>query len=347
MKRLAQWRRQAALALVAVMPLTALTALGAGGCTRDRAGVGPAASAQARGAGQTRVEPGAGAPSAGLDGRFDPRLNACIDRERVTFIVTGDTHFGAGADVDRRDLEAVAQMSSMAGQPWPQGLGGTIGEPCGVLVLGDLTDGGAPEQWQSFERAFGLRGGDASLRFPAFETIGNHDGAGGVFVRDRVRERHGSTVYSWTWGKVHVAVLGDGPDDEDLTWLARDLAALPPNHAIVVGLHYPMLGAFSEGQWFGDGNYRSKLWHVLQGHRVLALFHGHYHAAGSYPWHALRSFRPGSAKHSWHTFDVVESDGASIRVACWDYDERRWRYWYTSSSPRGGEAYWADDGIVP
>jgi hypothetical protein len=60
----------------------------------------------------------------------------------VTFFVASDTHFGFNAEVERRDLEAIRQMNTMEGAPWPEPLGGTIGKPCGVLVAGDLTEDG-------------------------------------------------------------------------------------------------------------------------------------------------------------------------------------------------------------
>jgi 3',5'-cyclic AMP phosphodiesterase CpdA len=285
--------------------------------------------------------------SSAPDRRFERAANGCLARERVTFLVTSDPHFGASPEIDQRNVKAIAQMNAMSGKPWPAPMRGEVEPPCGVLVLGDLTELGQPEQWQSFERAFGLRGHDGLLAFPVFETLGNHDGAGGLFVRDRIRERHGSTAYAWRWGKLHLALLGAGPDDEDLAWLGRELGAVAAEEGIVVGLHYPMQGPFSQGQWFGDGPYRQRLRDVLQGHRVLALFHGHYHAAGLYAWRGLRVFRPGSPKHSWHTFDVVESDGTSIRVGCWDYDQLRWRYGYQSASATSGEVQWADEEIVP
>jgi hypothetical protein len=319
------------------------------GCGRapPAPGASASASSQTQGAASGHPSPVASVASTALDRRFERAANACLERERVTFLVTSDPHFGASPEIDQRNVKAIAQMNTMSGKPWPAPMRGEVGEPCGVLVLGDLTETGQPEQWQGFEHAFGLRGHDGLLAFPVFETLGNHDGAGGLFVRDRIRERHGSTAYSWRWGKLYLAVLGAGPDDEDLAWLGRELAALPAEQGIVVGLHYPMQGPFSQGQWFGDGPYRQKLRDVLQGHRVLALFHGHYHAAGLYEWRGLRVFRPGSPKHSWHTFDVVESDGVSIRVACWDYDQLRWRYGYQSASATGGEIEWADDGVVP
>ena len=319
------------------------------GCDRGHAAAGSAgvAASDVPTATVSRSASSAELAPAALDRRFDRAANACLDRERATFLVTSDPHFGASPEIDQRNVKAIAQMNAMSGKPWPEPMRGAVEEPCGVLVLGDLTETGQPEQWQSFEHAFGLRGHDGLLAFPVFETLGNHDGAGGLFVRDRIRERHGSTVYSWRWGKLNLALLGAGPDDEDLAWLGRELAALPAEQGIVVGLHYPMQGPFSQGQWFGDGPYRQKLRDVLQGHRVLALFHGHYHAAGLYEWRGLRVFRPGSPKHSWHTFDVVESDGVSIRVACWDYDQLRWRYGYQSASATSGEVAWADDEVVP
>lgn len=261
----------------------------------------------------------------------------CRDRERITFVVTADTHFGHSAEIDARNLRAIQHINETPMRPWPSEIGGEVGELCGVLVAGDLTEDGKPAEWDRFAAAFGLRGGDGELEAPVFETLGNHDKHHGFHIRNRIFERHGSTVYSFDWGKVHVASLGEAPDDEDLAWLARDLDAMPKGSGIVLFFHFPLLGAYSEGQWFGDGGYRNKLADTLRGRDVLAIFHGHYHATGLYTWRGIDVYRAGSPKHGWHTFNVVEIDRGAMKVASWDYDHASWR-WFHQKPVFGGDA---------
>lgn len=246
----------------------------------------------------------------------------------MTFIFASDTHFGHSDEVDQRNLEQIRQMNAMEGKPWPRALGGTVGEPCGVLVGGDLTDRGAPWEWDRFANAFGLVGGDGALKFPVFEVHGNHDQMAGSLVRERVAERHGGEIYSFTWGDVHLIALGEAPDDEDQAWLREDLAKLKPGTGVVLYFHFPLEGPYSRGQWFGDADYRARLLKVLVGVNVLGVFHGHYHATGIYRYHGLDVYRAGSPKHSWHTFTVVQIAHGTMKVASWDYDSDRWRWWH-------------------
>lgn len=273
----------------------------------------------------------------------------CADRESVTFFVASDTHFGAGQDVEARDVELVRQMNQMQGSPWPEALGGTIDEACGVLVSGDLTEDGRPEEWERFVAAFGLNGGDGALSFPVFETLGNHDKHQGTFIRDRITERHGGVVYSFDWGPVHVVSLGEAPDGDDLRWLADDLGRVAPDRHIVLYFHFPLEGAYSTGQWFGDGPYRDALAETIKGKPIAAIFHGHYHAAGLYEWRDFDVYRAGSPKHKWHTYTVVQIDAKRFRAASWDYDAKKWVWWH--EKPIGGgegrEIRYGDPALPP
>ncbi len=284
---------------------------------------------------RARVVGGPASPATGSAAAPRAPSDACRDRARVAFVVTADTHFGHSDAVDARNLEAIAQMNGMQGRAWPPALGGEVAPLCGVLVAGDLTEDGRAEEWELFVRAFGLRGGDGALELPVFETLGNHDKHAGFFVRNRIFERHGSTVYSFDWGPAHVVSLGEAPDDEDLAWLRRDLDAAPARSGVVLFFHFPLLGAYSAGQWFGDGDYRDKLAEILRGREVLGIFHGHYHATGLYAWRGHDVYRAGSPKHGWHTFNVVEIGDGAMTVGSWDYDAEAWR-WYHRKPVLGG-----------
>lgn len=267
----------------------------------------------------------------------------CAKRDVVTFFVASDTHFGFSAEVERRDLEAIRQMNTMEGAPWPEPLGGSIGKPCGVLVAGDLTEDGKPEEWGKFVSAFGLRGGDGALAFPAFEALGNHDKHHGAFVQERIAERHGAARYSFDWGPVHVVSLGEGPSDDDLVWLDEDLKRKGQGAQIVLYFHYPLEGRWATGHWFGDGPHRDRLRERLEGKNVLGIFHGHDHAAGNYEWRGIDIYRTGSPKHAWHTFAVVEIGGGKMKVASWDYSGKTWVAWHSKpTAGEGPEVRWVD-----
>lgn len=272
----------------------------------------------------------------------------CANARDVTFIFTADTHFGPNAEIDQRNYAAIEQMNRIAGREWPAALGGRVKEPCGVLVGGDLTEDGRPDEWARFVRAFGLVGGDGALAYPVFETLGNHDKHGGPFVRERIAERHGSERYSWRWGDVHLVSLGEAPDDEDLEWLERDLSKLRMDTGVILYFHFPLDGPYSKGQWFGDGAYRDQLRRQLGERPVLGIFHGHYHATGMYRHKGIDVYRAGSPKHSWHTFTVVEVADRTMKVASWDYDTERWRWWHKKPVLGGeGATVWHRPDDIP
>lgn len=156
---------------------------------------------------------------------------ATDDAEAITFIVTSDSHYVSSKNLDRIDRNRVTieRMNVISGTSWPDKLGGgKVGEPRGVLALGDLIDDGdkrdeTPIQWRFFEQHFGLDGTDGLLKYPVFEGWGNHDGPPigkekfGFSVQSKIWNRNvlrkeagriGNVAenglhYSWDWGKVH------------------------------------------------------------------------------------------------------------------------------------------------
>ncbi len=261
----------------------------------------------------------------------------------VTFLATADTHFGyqtptvdddtppptlaEAQGIEKTHLRAIADMNAIAGRPYPLPLGGTVGQPLGLLVAGDLTEYGTPSSWARFEAFYGLTGADGLLHYPVFETIGNHDKFFGFFVRWRVAERHGEVRYSWDWQDLHIVCLGEAPDDQALAWLKKDLEAQGLEVGIVLYLHFPLRGPFSRN-WFGDGDYRDKLRAVIDGYRVLGIFHGHYHASGTYQWQGYDVYNLGSAKHRWQSFAVVRVTDERFTVASWNYQRKAWWWWH-------------------
>jgi len=261
----------------------------------------------------------------------------------VTFLATADTHFGHRAPLDGNDpvpssvddaqgiekdqLAAIEAMNGIAGTALPKSLGGEVGTPRGLLIAGDLTEYGTPSNWARFEAFFGRDGTDGLLRYPVFETIGNHDKYFGWFVKRRVAERHGGVRYSWDWQDLHLVCLGEAPDDDDLAWLRQDLAAQGKDVGVVLYFHFPLAGPFTNN-WFGKGDYRDKLRRVIDDYRVLAIFHGHYHAAGAYRWQGHDVYNLGSPKHGWPSFVVVQVTDERFTVASWNVQRDRWWWWH-------------------
>ncbi len=266
----------------------------------------------------------------------------------VTFLVAADTHFGFGrpADVDPavdrsrpvgvervHDLMA-RQMKAMAGRPWPAGLGGRVAPPRGLVVAGDLTEDGALTQWNRFLAWYGERGDDRNLGIPLFEMTGNHDRILGDWVANEVRRRHGGEFYSWDWDDLHIAVLGEAPDERSLAWLEQDLLRTGRWIPVVVMLHYPLAGPYSVDEWRGEGGLYDRFRNILRGYRIVGIFHGHYHAAGSYVWKGLDVYHVGSAKYAHRSFAVVRVTSQRMTVALWNTDAGTWWWWHDKSTDR-------------
>lgn len=250
-----------------------------------------------------------------------PRI-ARRGKNDVTFVVASDTHFGfEGIEpVNERLIDAV---NHVAGKAWPAPMTGAVGAPRGLVVTGDLTEWGGDDEWARFVAFYGTRG-DAKLSVPVYEMIGNHDKVRGLWVRDRVAERHGGHFYSWQWDDLHLVSLGEAPDDEGLEFLARDLERVDGDVPIVLFFHLALEGPWSTEHWFAEGDYKERLARLVAGRMVLAIFHGHHHARGRYAWRGVDVIKPGAAKHSAHSVAVVHVTDERMDVGWLEFDRREW-----------------------
>jgi cytolysin (calcineurin-like family phosphatase) len=239
----------------------------------------------------------------------------------LTFFVASDTHFGVPG-IEETNRRLIDELNGLPGLEYPPEIGGRVETPRGVLITGDLTDYSTEEQWQAFERFYGLDGTDGLLRFPVKEALGNHDFMGDSPVVRHIARRHGGIAYSFDWGRLHVACLGMYPNAERLRWLEADLRAVAPGRPVVLFFHYGIDGPWSQS-WESTEE-REELARVLQGHRIAAIFHGHAHQAGSYRWREYDVFRPGSPKHSSHEVIAVRIRGDELAVAYRDFDRSAW-----------------------
>ncbi len=243
----------------------------------------------------------------------------------ITLFVASDSHLGARGMSDLNRV-IVDQMNALPGTEYPPGIGGRVEPPRGVLFTGDTTDTGDLGEFAEFERLFGLTGRDGLLRFPVFESIGNHDLNPDSPIKDKAKARHGGTDYSWDWDGVHFACLDMYPDAGTLEWLHRDLARVPRARPIVFFFHYSLEGPYSD---FWEEAEKEAFARAIADRNVLAIFHGHEHRVGHYLWRGHPVFRSGSPRHSSHAFLVVRIEVLRLAVAAWDYDRRGWTQSWT------------------
>lgn len=260
----------------------------------------------------------------------------------ATFLVAADPHFGNGRPIDddspidrSRPLgielvhsETVKQMRDLSARHWPGSWGGKVGRPLGLIMAGDLTDDGADHQWQRFLAWYGERHDGQNLGIPLYEMLGNHDRIRGDNISAKIVSRHGAEWYSWDWGDLHVVALGEAPTESALAWLRNDLARAGPYVPVIVALHYALAGPYAVDEWRSPAGPYAQLRDTLAPYRVIAIFHGHYHASGSYRWNGIDVYRVGSAKYVHHAFAAVHVTDNRLRVAMWNTDARTWWWWH-------------------
>lgn len=133
------------------------------------------------------------------------------------------------------------------------------------------------ELFSSYDKAV------ASTGIPFFQALGNHDmdyNKGGDEASDATfQSLYGPTYYSFNRGKVHYVVLDDvrylGSDrhydgalsEQQLNWLRKDLAFVPKEHLVVIGLHIPVHNGVENNQ---------ELYELL-GDRKVHIMSGHTH----------------------------------------------------------------------
>jgi len=121
----------------------------------------------------------------------------------------------------------------------------------------------------------------AAAGVPFFQALGNHDmdyNKGGDDASDDTFQKlYGPTHYSFNRGKVHYVVLDDvrylGKDrnydghlsEQQLAWLKKDLAFVPKEHLIVIGLHIPVHNGVANNQELYDILEDRKV-HIMSGH---------------------------------------------------------------------------------
>lgn len=272
-------------------------------------------------------------------------LSGC--RQNVTFIVASDLHFN-GTPEKAAIFDTVTQMMNNSVKFISDSSGIKIKKPFGVFLTGDITESGTAEQWEQYKSAFGLNG-EGPLKYPVYETFGNHDGNSDGVVRTDIRERNklrkGVTMLSENG--LHYAirkngylfiVLGSYPADVwdptcewchyfketfrepegSLTFLENVLKENKEGKNLPVFLlfHYGWDG-FSK-LWWTEGE-QTRFHNALEGTRVETIFHGHDHAVEAYKWEGIDVVSSGSPQHGLKTgeFLIVEAGkkGRKIYVA--------------------------------
>jgi hypothetical protein len=211
-----------------------------------------------------------------FDGRGDAAFECELEPAELgvdhRFLVFGDTQIATPDEADElhRAMKDVDRNV-------------LFGVTCGDLVH---------DAMELFPR---YRSAVASLGVPFFQVLGNHDldpARGSSRGTTTFESYFGPVHYSFNVGGIHYVVLydvfwlGDGYvgflDEDQLSWLASDLALVEPGSTVVVFAHVPFLSTASErtggkiAKREGEVTNRDRLFELLSGFRAhLVTAHTH------------------------------------------------------------------------
>jgi cytolysin (calcineurin-like family phosphatase) len=288
---------------------------------------------------------------------------ACLSTQGhdLTFFLAGDTHYGLSAKTAAYNRAVVDAMNSLPGTPYPPGtIPGTVKNPRGVAVLGDLVEEGEGEmgleQWEEFTRDFGVCG-EGWIDFPVYEGFGNHDGGAEQPVRQGIKLRNTQRAglahiskngfhYSWNWEGIHFIQLNLFPGIEadriinpwgnyfegswkeplhSVDFLRADLEkyAKAKNQPIIILMHYGF-DPYGLGWW--SERERDVFYKTIKDYNILAIFWGHTHMVQSIEWRGIPTFCVGSTQKSNGPgeFLVVHITNGTMYIM-----ERKLRRWGT------------------
>lgn len=257
--------------------------------------------------------------------------------KEVVFFFAADTHISDNEDTHQINIDLINAMNNLPGTAYPKDIPGTVNEPIGILIAGDLTENSNQTEWEKFLAIFDSIDNDGLSRYPVYESIGNHDvNEDKMNVIDGVVERHGNTFYSMDWGPVHIVCLGYHPDTENLEWLAKDLARIGQTRPIIIYFHMNIVY-----QWIDDGieQFKDLFLAVIKDYNVIGIFNGHSHNVKRSNWKGYDVYISGSPTKQIDNrigFHVVSVTRDYMSVAFWqinnnDQEQGCWNESFTEA----------------
>ena len=263
------------------------------------------------------------------------------DPKDLTFYSYSDIHYGAdngGKSPPKEKSEMMDEINTLPGKPYPDAVGGVVGQPRGVIMPGDLINDGAvsqkyPKQWESYIADFGVNG-EGRCKWPVFEAIGNHDLNDNLFVFNKIKERNvlrkqlklidnvssNGYHYSWDWEGIHFVNLNlfggnvwNGEADAygwahhpqyARDFLIKDLQEHVGNSGRPV-VYIEHFRPVDENWWTFSA--ADKLQKVLQNYNVIAMLVGH---------------QGGGVKNVWRGINWISSNGDLVVLRITSADNR-------------------------
>ncbi|MES2459569.1 MAG: PQQ-binding-like beta-propeller repeat protein, partial [Armatimonadota bacterium] len=190
-------------------------------------------------------------------------------RADFTFIHTTDTHIGAGDNVK---LDAGMYQEIRALSP----------RPAFIINTGDVTESGLESEFAAYKK---VRDENLGTEIPVYDAPGNHDARWNPLGKEGFTRGLGVPLWrSWDKENVHFVALDSTVllqhwghfDQEQLDWLAKDLAKNGRERPVVLGFHHFFLRDNQGGPQQVD-NYAA-LMKVIAPYNVRLFLIGHGHS---------------------------------------------------------------------
>jgi Icc-related predicted phosphoesterase len=241
---------------------------------------------------------------------------ALAAERNLTFVMWSDIHFGAydeGSTVRTDVIKTINNMINMD-FPAPAKIKGKVGQPSFLISLGDTTENGKELQWDNPERpahwSYLQTVKQLNRAIKTYEVVGNHDSRQQENLRHKFKEKYGNVYYSFNEQGVHFVALDPyhwcntpkpNIDDEQFTWLKKDLDALPQGTPIVMAMHMFPDAATGDRSCHLDPENSKKLADIVKGKNIIAWLHGHFHSSGH---------------QTWEGFDLISTGFCYSRKGC-------------------------------
>jgi hypothetical protein len=250
------------------------------------------------------------------------------------------------ADIQTQDAPDMARFVRESVPDVKAAIAGLGDVPCFGVADGDIM-WDELALYDDYERAV------SGLGIPFVQVVGNHDldleeKSDGASTTTFER-RFGPRYYSFDRGEVHYVVLDDVlyygggylgyVDDDQLTWLANDLARVERGAPLIVFAHIPFLSSLFERR--GEARpglaqsvaNRDALYRLLAPYRTRVLT-GHIHESDQVTEGGVVERNHGTVCGAWWTGDICY-DGTPNGYGVYEVrgSEVRWRYQSTGRDP--------------
>lgn len=243
------------------------------------------------------------------------------------------------ADIQTQDAADVAMFERQTVPDVQRTLRGLAGRPCFGVADGDI-------MWDELALFDGYERAVAAFGVPFVQVVGNHDldldGRSDAASTATFERRFGPRYWSFDRGQVHYVVLDDVlyygggylgyVDDDQLRWLAADLARVERGRPVVVFAHIPFFSTLWRRRGTAEPpvasvvTNREAVYRLLEPYRALLLT-GHLHESDYVTEGGTVERNHGTVCGAWWTGDICY-DGTPSGYGVYEVDGARirWRY---------------------